>query len=1388
MLLRLLTLMWLALVCAAVRAAPLPASDVPEPLKPWIPWALHGEAARFCPPRHDDANQRLCHWPSQLELALDARGGRFELRAQTFAPGWLALPGDGPRWPQDVSVDTRRAPVLDRNGTPSLWLEPGTHRIQGRFDWTALPESLRVPPDSGLVALSLDGRAQAHPQRDAQHQLWLGKRASTADAQADRLSLRVFRRVDDDIPLRLTTQIELDVGGAVREAVIGPALLAGLVPLSLSGGLPARLDDDGRLRVQLRPGRWQLSLLARSTAPVAQLAARAADAPWPTQEIWSLQAHPELRVIEPSGPPAADPRQVGVPEGWQNLPAFLLEAGATLALNETQRGSPDLTPDTLHLNRQLWLDFDGRGYTVQDQLGGRLARTWRLDAQAPIALGRVQVDGEPQLITTHEGGSGVEVRHGVLNLVADSRIEDGARRLPASGWNTDLQEIHTTLHLPPAWRLIAAPGVDNVPDTWLARWTLLDLFLVLIAAIAALRLFGRGAAALTLLTLALTWHEPGAPRWAWLNLIAAIALLRALPATFDGSGRLRRLLWGYQWIAAGVLALVALPFAVQQARLALYPQLEMQNVYGGHTDAPGRAAMAPSAPPMMEDAAVMAEIEAGSAAESDGPRAQRLRPLAKAMVSSAVDSVANVSQRAIQKLDPNVLTQTGPGLPGWSWRQTELRWSGPVTAQQDFRLWLMPPLLTRALGWLSIALIALLALRWLSLTPRLPQPPRAGAPASLLASGLALLTLGLPAHDARAQALAPPTPELLEQLRDKLSAPPDCLPDCASWSRLELSVAGGERLLLRLTAEAQIDTALPLPVPPLADGQSRVWQAQTVQLDEADADLLRDARGALWLRVPAGRHAVLVSGELTGFSQLQLPVGPAPKQVKVQAEGWQVSGVDAEGRVGAAIDLVRERKAKSESESEHASVGDGSAQQALPPLLRLTRTVQLALVWGVESSLTRVGSAQGAYLASVPALPGEVVTGEAVRVVDGRLQASFAPGQREVRWTSRLDTTPQLALQASEASDLIETWRFDVSPLWHIGFEGLPAVSHQEGDWRLVTFRPWPGERVTAHVARPPALQGQVMTLDLAELSAQPAKRATDYALALRVRASQGGQHALPLPQDLTLQGLEIDGLAQPARVEGGRVILPLRPGEQTFNLKLRADQGLGLLTRTPVIEPGLPGVNARIHVQLPPDRWTLLVGGPALGPAVLFWGVLAVLIAVALALGRLGLTPLKGLQWALLMVGLSQVPIAGAALVAGWLFALALRPRLPSHWAAWRFNLAQVVLAIWTVAALGTLFGAVAQGLLGAPDMQIAGNFSHAQDLHWYQDRYAQQLPTAWVLSVSIWFYRGLMLLWALWLANSLLNWLRWGWMQYSAGGLWKKNPAMVASTSTAPTPGTTP
>ncbi|WP_374679987.1 hypothetical protein [Hydrocarboniphaga effusa] len=1365
-------------------AAPLPDEQVPAPLKPWIGWSLGGLDQRACPLAPGSDSVRLCAWPSNLRLELDADGGRFELSARLYAPGWLELPGGAEHWPQSVRSDGAAAPVALRGDRPALWLPAGSHRIEGELSWSRLPESLYVPAGVGLLSLSVDGSARPYPGRDDRGHLWLGRAA--AGAAADRhLSLKVFRLVDDDIPLKLTTHIDIEAAGELRDEIIGPVLPPGFVPLSLGGSLPARLDEQNRLHVQLRPGLWSIEVTARAPGPVQALAAPANAAPWPDQEVWSLLAHEDLRVVEAGGAPAIDPRQTPMPEAWTGYPAFLLAPQAQLTLAEKQRGDPLGAHDQLSLQRQIWLDFDGRGYSVQDRLNGRLDSRWRLEATAPLTPGQVLVDGEPQLITRiGEAAAGVEVRHGQLDLVADSRIDEASRSLPVAGWNTDLQGVEASLHLPPGWRLLATSGTDGVPQTWIGRWSLLDLFVVLVASFAAFRLFGIGGGLLTLLALALTWHEPGAPRWAWLNLIAAIALSRALPEALK-TGQLPAWLARYRALSLAIVVLIALPFAVQQLRLALYPQLELANASSMNLDLSAADEM-PAGMNAMEAEPVAAPMPA--------PAPQMVRRGAEEALATAgkVEAYggyggASVSQQSIQRLDPKLLTQTGPGLPEWSWNRVQLSWSGPITADQRFRLWLSPPWLTRLLQLLGVGLVFAVIALWTRDSlggrglPTLRGVGTASAAGALLA--LAIAPHADPLHAQEVQepssefvapnAPSPPEPRVLDQLRDRLLAAPDCAPACVQIARLGIELGDDGALTLRLSLDALAAASAPLPLQPAGAGtQGRIWQPAQLLLDGQPAALLRSGDGQLLVALSPGRHEAIVRGSLAGFDQLQLPLPLKPRLVTSNLRGWLLSGVGDQGQVADSLQLLRSR-----SGDDATGSGEDDAQ-ALPPLLIVTRTLRLGLSWDVETQVRREGVTHTPVLGSVPLLPGEQITGDAVRVVDGRVQLSLAPGQTTASWTSRLPVSPQLQLRAPESGDAVEIWRFDVSPLWHADFDGLPAISRQSENYWLPRFQPWPGEKLTMRVNRPAGVPGRTVTLDSVRLLTSPAQRATDYELSFRLRASQGGQHAFVLPEGLAVQELRVDGQRQPARQEGGKLILPLHPGSQNFTLKLRSSTAISAQVRTLPLDLDLPGVNARLQLDLPPDRWVLWVGGPRLGPAVLFWGVLAVLVIVSAGLARLRLTPLRFWQWALLMIGLSQIPVWAAAIVAGWLVALGARERLVAGTGgSWlRFNLLQGALALLTVIALGLLFTAVAHGLLGSPEMQIAGNGSYASSLQWYQDRWEKNLPTACAISAPLWVYRVLMLLWALWLANALLGWLRWGWGRFTEGGVWRKAPARTA------------
>jgi hypothetical protein len=73
---------------------------------------------------------------------------------------------------------------------------------------------------------------------------------------------------------------------------------------------------------------------------------------------------------------------------------------------------------------------------------------------------------------------------------------------------------------------------------------------------------------------------------------------------------------------------------------------------------------------------------------------------------------------------------------------------------------------------------------------------------------------------------------------------------------------------------------------------------------------------------------------------------------------------------------------------------------------------------------------------------------------------------------------------------------------------------------------------------------------------------------------------------------------------------------------------------------------------------------------------------------------------------------------------------------------------------------------------MQVEGGGSTDTVLRWYADRAGGETPPAGVLSLPLWVYRGAMLLWALWLAASLVRAVGPAWRSFSQGGLWRAFP----------------
>jgi hypothetical protein len=393
-----------------------------------------------------------------------------------------------------------------------------------------------------------------------------------------------------------------------------------------------------------------------------------------------------------------------------------------------------------------------------------------------------------------------------------------------------------------------------------------------------------------------------------------------------------------------------------------------------------------------------------------------------------------------------------------------------------------------------------------------------------------------------------------------------------------------------------------------------------------------------------------------------------------------------------------------------------------------------------------------------------------VEVKDGKAYISLPPGKSRLRFVSSLPPSEKVELTAPQNGPYLH-WVLNASPIWHVDPAGLTVIHYKDRQDRWQPqWRPWPGETVTLNVTRPEATPGRTVTIESADLKFTPGLRFNDAELTLTARASEGGRHELTLPEGAKVQQVKINGRNQPVSDGGEKLQIPLTPGQQDVYVQWRSPADGRTILQGPQVEVGDQAVNARVVFHMPRDRWILFTSGPDMGPAVLFWTYLAVVVLAAVALSLTGLTPLKPWQWLLLGLGLTQVHPIMAIVIVGWLIALDVRGRLspPENWAV--YDLVQIGLAVLTVFALGGLYVAVEQGLLGAPEMQIAGAGSTDFRLIWRQDRIEGFMPQPWVFSLPRLAFHLLMLAWALWLAWSLIKWLRWGWSSFSFNGPWRR------------------
>lgn len=1322
------------------------AVNLPPELSAWQGWVEKDLPERYCPWQNEQSEKR-CLFVLQTQLQATNTGASLVQEVQSYSEQFWQLPGEQQQWPQNVKIqlldDAGRAvgaektvAVRDYQANPEIQLPIGRVRISAEYRWPELPAALLLPDGTPPVSLSIDGKTVTQPLWD-QSRLLLRATPSVEQTQSS-VQMRVFRLLTDDIPYQLTTIIRLDVSGPSRELKLPMPLPEGFVLAGIDGDLPITLRQDGTLSVSAISGNFEISLKALRLNSDSTIVKPQLPEPWPAQEVWAYQGNSQLRTAQLQGAPSIDPQQSDAPASWSGFAQFLVSSTDPLSL-QVLAGPANSERDEVSIERQMWLSATTGKFTISDRLSGSLHSSGRLSLLSPLAAGRIEVDGQARLINQLKdttGSAGVEIRNSALSVAALSELST-TTKMPVHGWNLQADKVATRVNLPDGWAAIAVFGASEVYGDWLHAWDLWDMFLVMLLTVAAFRLLGLPAAGALLVWLLLAYQKPDAPHWLWLLVFASLALAKFASGKFATVS---------QWVAKAALLLLAvalLNFATQQIRYAVYPQLaaadDSQSAFFEqfrYADAAAPVAVGAAAP-----------VEAMQVAEEERSRMEKQKvERIEVTGSRLLRSYEQAAQQpellyGVQSTDPANKIQTGPAVPDWHSQQLVVHFAGPVSAEQQWSMYVAP-------AWLHsfarvVMVLLSLVLFWQLLAPwreQLQLLLRKNAVRPL--AGLLVCLLAFPSPDAAAQST--PSPELLQELREYLHKPALCAPDCASIEQVKVKSSATE-LQIQMKVHSQDFHVYRLPI--TADLSAKVLlDGQTAALVTEDNVLLA--------ALPVGVHVFDITVNVENINQVNLTFSQHWHDLQSELSKWQMTPQLTEGEGRWQVRLDRQ---------EQAATKDNASSQAIAGRALVERHLVLGLVWQVQTHVTRLDNSAEMLRLDYQLLPGEQALTD-FKQQDGKIQITLAPGQNELWFNSNLPLSSTLALSSLQQQMYVERWLLKASPDWHVTSTGNAGqfASIQQPVWR-----PWPNEQVALQFEKPKALAGAVLTVLSSRLNISQGEQVQHASLRLDLLASQTEPFKLSLPADIQLTKASLNDTILPRQLTGSDYELQVPPGSHTLVLEWDQSQAMPLHLTTASLKLSVPAANIWLELEKPNDRWLLALGGPTSGPALLFWGMLALALALAWLVVKSGFTPLKMRDAILLFVGMSAislwVPVAlsFALVLVGW---RGRQTALKGNWA--RLSVLSLVLLL--ISALLALFVAVPQGLMSSPDMALQYVHGGYNTLIWYQDFAQAELPQAWLFSLPLWVYQIAMLAWALWLASSLLRWLPWCWQQLTAGGFW--------------------
>lgn len=528
--------------------------NIPEALKIWIPWVKKDNENKNCPQENN------CVFFPKLNVYQNGQQKNivFEfLGVNYLQKAWVALPYDkeGQLWPINAQVNGKEAVIVEKNNIPYLLVEGGDNKVVVNYAQDKLLKQKTINLNFAPLSFSNNNL----PIILDNQQLLIGQDNKISTSQSN-LIIQTFRKLEDNIPLKLTTEIKIDYSGIGKEINLGSVIPKNFNLNKLNTDLKVFYKDNQYI-VQLTPGQHFLEFEAYAPQNITEISTKGLinniD-----KEIWSIQTTPEIRQINIQGAEQIDPKQVNIPSEWMNLPTWLVKND--LQIKTEKRGVSLNSPLDISVNRTSWYGFNHDKLTILDRLDMTNKDHQFISINNDkINIDFIKVNEIPQLIVLKENKPTILLPMGGLNISTQGTftIKD---KIPTYNFEGNNRMNNWEFNLAPRYRLLATTGT-NSSGSWKDSWNLYSMFFLALTVFAFYRLTGKHIALLAALSI-VVFQGTNVFSWiVWIPLLLIMAILKYLPIKHEFIHKYLKKLGLLLWL----MTLIAIVWFVPQELRAI---------------------------------------------------------------------------------------------------------------------------------------------------------------------------------------------------------------------------------------------------------------------------------------------------------------------------------------------------------------------------------------------------------------------------------------------------------------------------------------------------------------------------------------------------------------------------------------------------------------------------------------------------------------------------------------------------------------------------------------------------------------------------------------------------------------------------------------------------